>query len=420
MDSKFPPVRTIPALVRHLFAVLICLFAARVTAQEGDRKPVSVAPITQSNSGSVALKDAFRDYFAIGSAVSRSITTGRGFRRNEAAVQADIALVKRHFSHLVAENDMKWQLIHPRPGEDGYDFGPADAFVAFGEANQMSLAGHTLVWHSQTPDWVFAGTHLPPADEKPVPPSRAPGPPSFNLNGPRASRDELLSRMRDHIHRVVGRYRGKIKVWDVVNEAVADGGSDILRRSPWSVIVGPDFVEKAFEYAHEADPTALLRYNDYGLEQREKRRKTIQLIRSLQERKVPIHVIGSQAHCNVSITFEQMDEALTELATLGLPIHITELDVTAARGGQGNVGADINANAAANSGGVVSEADQRLATAYAGLFRAFVKHHKSIEFVTFWGPNDANSWRSQGRPLLFDGDNRAKPAFDAVIRVIGP
>ena len=161
--------------------------------------------------------------------------------------------------------------------------------------------------------------------------------------GPRASRDELLQRMREHIHTVVGRYKGKIKAWDVVNEAIADGGEEVLRNSLWLQIIGPDFIAKAFEYAHEADPEAILRYNDYGLENPAKRQKLIKLIKSLQEQKVPVHAIGSQAHVNVSTTFETMDQALTEMATLGLPIHITELDVNScgprpARHGSGHRG----------------------------------------------------------------------------------
>ncbi|HSA03318.1 MAG TPA: endo-1,4-beta-xylanase, partial [Candidatus Paceibacterota bacterium] len=233
--------------------------------------------------------------------------------------------------------------------------------------------------------------------------------------GPRASREELLGRMRDHIHTVVGRYKGKIKVWDVVNEALADGGTNVLRNSLWLEIIGPDFIAKAFQYAHEADPNAILRYNDYSLENSAKRRKLITLIQSLQEQKVPVHAIGSQAHLNLSSSFEEMDRALTEMATLGLPIHITELDVNSAQGGQRSLGADIADNAATTQGGLVSDADRKLANVYAGLFRAFLKHDKSIEVVTFWGPNDANSWRASGKPLLFDGNNQPKPAFHAVI-----
>jgi endo-1,4-beta-xylanase len=361
------------------------------------------------------------------------VVTGTGFRRSSEQVNKDIALVKEQFSQVVAENEMKWASVHPRPGADGYDFRAADAFVNFGLSNNMYLAGHTLVWHAQTPHWVFTGTNPPPrvtnAAPSPVVDTNAPGTNRFGrgrfgpgfgggfgrYNGPRASREELLRRMRDHIHTVVGRYKGKIKVWDVVNEALSDGGTNILRNSLWLEIIGPDFIAKAFEYAHEADPDAILRYNDYSLENPAKRRKLIALIKSLQAQKVPVMAIGSQAHVNVSTSFETMDQALTEIATLGLPIHITELDVNSAQGGQRSFGADIANNAATTQGGLVSDADRKLAEAYAGLFRAFLKHDKSVEIVTFWGANDANSWRANGKPLLFDGNSQPKPAFDAVI-----
>jgi endo-1,4-beta-xylanase len=223
--------------------------------------------------------------------------------------------------------------------------------------------------------------------------------------------------MREHIHTVVGRYKGKIKVWDVVNEALSDGGTNVLRTSLWTEIIGPDFIAKAFEYAHEADPDAILRYNDYSLENAAKRRKCITLIKQLLEQKVPVMAIGSQTHVSVSgPSFEQEDQVLTELESLGLSIHITELDVNSAQGGQRSTSGNVAENAATTQGGLVSDADKKLAAAYEGLFRAFVKH-KSVKIVTFWGPNDANSWRSQGKPLLFDGNCQPKPAFDAVIRV---
>jgi endo-1,4-beta-xylanase len=201
-----------------------------------------------------------------------------------------------------------------------------------------------------------------------------------------------------------------------VNEAIADGaGTNILRNSLWLEIIGPDFIAKAFQYAHQADPDAILRYNDYGLEDPARRRKCIALIKSLQEQKVPVHAIGSQAHLNASINFEKMDEELTDLETLGLPIHITELDVNVAVGGQRGFGADISVNPSATQGGLVTDADKKLADAYAGIFRAFLKHRDSVKIVTFWGANDANSWRGNGKPLLFDGNCEPKPAFDAVI-----
>jgi endo-1,4-beta-xylanase len=386
---------------------------------------------TARSADTPALKDAFKDHFHVGSAVNRAIVTGTSFRRSSEQVSKDVALVKDQFSQVVAENDMKWALIHPRPGPDGYDFGPADAFVNFGLSNRMYLAGHTLVWHAQTPQWVFAGTNPPPPGVTNSPvgvvgETNAPGTNRFRrgrfgggffgrYTGPRASREELLERMRDHIHAVVGRYKGKVKVWDVVNEAIADDGTNILRNSLWLEIIGPDFIAKAFQYAHEADPDAILRYNDYGLENPAKRRKLITLVKSLQEQKVPVHAIGSQAHVNVSISFETMGEALMEMGSLGLPIHITELDVNSAQGGQRGFGADIADNATTTQGGLVSDADRKLADAYAGLFRAFLKHDKHVEMVTFWGANDANSWRANGKPLLFDGNSQPKPAFHAVI-----
>ncbi len=436
--------RSWPMVFLAVVAVASGAFAQQVSETE-----------TTPEKTTASLKEAFQGAFKVGTAVNRSVTTGRGFRRSDEDVQADIKTVKQQFNHLVAENDMKWQMIHPRPGSDGYDFTAADALVEFAQQNNMELAGHTLVWHSQTPNWVFEGTHQPdpqapsPPDVAPErqgpppgpppgfgpPPGAAPpggGPPAggspgggppggfgrfrgFDLKGPRASREELLERMREHIFTVVGRYKGKVKVWDVVNEAIADNGDEMLRRSPWSVIIGPDFIAKAFEYAHEADPDAILRYNDYGLENPEKRAKLIKLVKRLQEQKVPISAIGSQAHLNVTISYESMDQTLTELASLGLPIHITELDVNSAVGGQRGFGADINANAGTTEGGLVEAADKRLADAYAGIFRAFMKHRDKVDVVTFWGINDAVSWRARGTPLLFDGRNQPKPAFQAVL-----
>lgn len=384
----------------------------------------------------LTLKDAYKNHFLVGAAVNRAMVTGgSAFRRSPEQAEKDVALLKQQFNQITPENDMKWALIHPREGNEGYDFGSADAFVNFGLSNKMYLVGHTLVWHSQTPNWVFAGTNQPPStpanrvstaaavDTSRTNRSRfGPGFGGFSrYDGPRASREELLDRMRNHIQTVVGRYKGKVKVWDVVNEAVADGnGTNILRNSLWLEIIGPDYIAKAFQFAHEADPGAILRYNDYGLENPAKRRKLISLIKSLQQQNVAVHAIGSQAHVNASMSFETMDETLADLRTLGLPIHITELDVNTAESGQRRSDADVAANASATQGGIISEADKRQSSAYAGIFRAFLKHSDAVKVVTFWGVNDAVSWRRQGRPLLFDGDDQPKAAFDAVIRASLP
>ncbi len=398
----------------------------------------ALSAIAESDNASSTLKDAYKNYFYVGVAINRTIATGTSVRadnvnRTMDRVEKDTALTKQQFNQISPENDLKWALIQPRQGPDGYDFGPADAYVNFGVSNHMYIVGHTLVWHGQTPNWVFAGTNLPPeatnaSTSAPAPQTadagtnatrRARGPGGFGrggFNGPRASREELLQRMHDHITTVVGRYKGKIKVWDVVNEAIDDRGTNILRNSMWLQIIGPDFIAKAFEYAHEADPDAILRYNDYSLENPGKRHKLITLIKSLQAQHVPVMAIGSQTHVSVSgPSFEQEDATLRDLEQLGLQIHITELDVNSAEQGQRNTGADVAENAAATQGGLVNDADRRLADQYANLFRAFLKHHDSVKVVTLWGVNDGVSWRAQGRPLLFDADDKPKPAFDAVI-----
>lgn len=393
-----------------LFSSCLGLFALAVSlvATSGYGSSTPAKPTT--------LKDAYKDHFMIGVAINRPIATGTDVKadnvnRTLEQVKSDTAVVLKHFNQIVNENDLKWVMIQPKPGKDGYDFPAADAYVEFGVKNDLYIAGHTLLWHSQVPAWLFQ------ADPFETPAQGQGGRRGGAYTGPRATREQLLERMREHIHTVVGRYKGKIKVWDVVNEALADGGSEVLRSTPWTQIIGPDFIAKAFEYAHEADPDAILRYNDYGLENPGKRQKLFTLVKQLQEQKVPIHAIGTQTHINISTTFETMDRTLTELASLGLPIHITELDVNASVRGQRTTSADITGAADRTEGGVVSEADRRLANAYTNLFRALVKHKDSVKMVTFWGVNDAVSWLSRGTPMLFDGENKPKPAFDAVIRV---
>jgi endo-1,4-beta-xylanase len=348
------------------------------------------------------LKDAFKHDFPIGVAVNLRQFTG--------ADTNGVALIVSQFNAIAPENALKWDGIHPyptnSPGTNAYNFGPADAYVAFGEQHHMLIAGHTLVWHAQTPRWVFQ-------DENGRP-----------LNGTNAAdRALLLQRLHEHIQTVVGRYRGRIKIWDVVNEALNDNESitatNLLRQqSPWFRILGPEFIAKAFQYAHEADPDAILRYNDYSIENPAKRQHLITLVKMLQAQHVPVMAIGSQTHANLSWpSFELEDSFLTEVSSLGLPIHITELDVNGSQGGQNNQSADITQNAQATGGeGQVDAVQEKLARQYASLFRAFVKHRDEVKLVTFWGVTDADSWRRNGKPLLFDREGRPKPAFYAVIK----
>ena len=352
---------------------------------------------TDETSKQVTLKGAFRKDFSIGVAVNQRQFTGQDTN--------GVAIIMSQFNSVSPENVLKWESVHPRPGTNGYDFAAADAFVAFGEKYHMLIVGHTLAWHGQTPRWVFQ-------DEN--------GRPLQGTNA--ADRAMLLQRLHDHIMTVVGRYKGRIQIWDVVNEALNDGGNfnrtNLLRqRSPWVRILGPEFIVKAFEWAHAADPGAVLRYNDYSIENEPKRKRLIALIKMLQAQHVPVMAIGSQTHANLNWPSPGLeDAALTDIAKLGLPIHITELDVDASAAGQRNQGADVSQNAQAAGGGVVDAANQRLADQYSSLFRVFLKHRKNIELVTFWGVTDQDSWRSSGNPLLFDREGKPKESFQDVIQ----
>ncbi len=335
----------------NLFVVVLLLFS--VTIGYASTPAASDTPTT--------LKDAYKDYFKIGVAINRLVATGATGQRADNAnrtpeqLAKDIALVKKQFNSIVSENDLKPALIHPNRGPDGYVFDYSDAFIKFGEENDMYITGHTLIWHSQVPGWFFQGTE--PATEgtsnafigtqvfgqaaPPLPDAGARGTRGLRggrggaggfgggfgggmmggrgNTGPRATREELIATMRDHIHTVVGRYKGKVKVWDVVNEALGDSDApNMLRNSQWTQIIGDDFIELAFTFAHEADPNAILRYNDYSLENKGRRDKLKKLVKQLQEKGVPIGAIGTQTHINSSTTFEQMDDELTDLESIGL------------------------------------------------------------------------------------------------------
>lgn len=426
-----------------LFAAVLLLFGAAVGYSAASDTPTT-------------LKDAYKDYFKIGVAINRLVATGATGQRADNAnrgseqLAKDIALVKKHFNSIVAENDMKPSMIHPNRGPEGYVFDYSDAFIKFGEENDMYITGHTLVWHSQVPGWFFQGTATetpgtssvisfgpqyfgqaapPAAPEAAAPGTRGArggrgggagfgGGMGRGNTGPRATREELIATMREHIHTVVGRYKGKVKVWDVVNEALGDSDAvNMLRSSQWTQIIGDDFIELAFTFAHEADPNAILRYNDYSLENKGRRDKLKKLVKQLQDKGIAIGAIGTQTHISADTTFEKMDEVFTDLATIGLPIHITELDMNVSARGQGVTGANVADNMSVIGGPVISDADRIQSEAYAGLFKALIKHKDAIDLVVFWGVNDAVSWRASGNPLLFDGEDNPKPAFDAVMKV---
>jgi endo-1,4-beta-xylanase len=342
-----------------------------------------------------SLKDAFANTFRIGAALNLS-----QFREDNTNA---VALIKSQFSTITPENVLKWELVHPKP--DTFDFEPADRYVAFGEKYGMFIIGHTLVWHNQTPRWVFQ-------DDK----------------GDALDREALLRRMRDHISKVVGRYKGKIAGWDVVNEAVDDNGN--LRRSPWFRIIGEDYIIKAYQFAHEADPKAELYYNDYDLEKELKRNGVITLVKKLQAAGIPIAAVGNQAHYKLdSPPAAQVDATMAALSKLGVKVNITELDINVLPSPNQFSGAEVSQRFDPAKGldpytnGLPEEIQQKLAKRYADLFQIFLKHGNSVTRVTFWGVTDADSWLNyfpiRGRtnyPLLFDRQGRPKTAYNAVIQ----
>ncbi len=252
---------------------------------------LTISPTASAETPS--LKDTFKDSFLVGAALNPAQFTEEDAR--------GATLVKAQFNAITPENVLKWERVHPQP--DSYSFELPDRYVSFGEKNHMFIVGHTLVWHNQVPAWVFQ-------DE----------------NGNPADREALLKRMSDHIHTVVGRYQGRINGWDVVNEALEEDGT--LRQTPWLKIIGEDYIAKAFQFAHEADPQAELYYNDYNLENEAKLKGAVELLRKLQAQGVPISGVGIQGHYHMDApTNEQVDAAITAFGKLGLKVMITELDV---------------------------------------------------------------------------------------------
>lgn len=344
-----------------------------------------------------SLREAFEGAFLVGAALNPEQFYERDAR--------GASIVKAHFNTITPENVMKWELIHPEPGR--YDFEAADRFVAFGEENDMFIVGHTLVWHSQTPRWVFE-----------------------DAAGNPVGRDTLLARMRDHIHTVVGRYRGRVHGWDVVNEALDEDGT--LRASPWLQIIGEDYLARAFEYAHEADPDAELYYNDYSLENAPKRNGAVRLVRNLLDQGIRVTGIGTQGHNNLTWpTPEQQDSTIQAFADLGVDVMVTELDIDvlppATRGQSADVSerAELRAELDPYADALPDSMQQALARRYAELFEVYLKHRDAISRVTFWGVTDGDSWKNdwpvRGRtnyPLLFDRQGEPKPALHAVIETV--
>lgn len=342
-----------------------------------------------SASKATSLQTGYKHSFLIGAAL--------GSEHIQEKDPAATALILREFNAITPENVMKCGEIHPEAGR--YDFALADQFVAFGQKQHMATFGHTLVWHSQ----------LSPFVEK------------------MRNRDSLLRFMEDHIATVVGRYAGKIKGWDVVNEALNEDGT--LRESIFLKLLGPTYLETAFKLAQKADPSAELYYNDYNIELPAKRKGAIALLKQLQASGARVDGVGIQGHWNLNgPPVEEIERSIVEYAALGLKVMITELDITVLPNPWDLRGADVNQNYPGSPfmnpypNALPDSVQQKLAKRYEDIFRVLLKHQDKISRVTFWGVNDGHSWLNgwpiKGRtnyPLLFDRQYRPKPAYHRVL-----
>lgn len=350
----------------------------------------------QKSPSQPTLKDVLGKYFLVGAAVDRNLPAGED-------PQAE-ALVKAQFNQVVAENCMKGELIHPEVNR--YDWTDADRLVDWSQRNGMTLIGHCLVWHSQPPKWMFT-------DE----------------TGKNVSRETLIGRMYSHIMTVVTRYRGKIKGWDVVNEAFEDDGS--YRKTPYYNIIGPEYLALAFQFAHEADPDAELYYNDYSMSKPGKREAVCQLVRQLKAKGIRIDAVGMQSHNGYNYPdYSDYEKSLEAFAAEGVKVMLTELDMNMLPNPKDFNGAEINQNFKLMEQynpyvkGLDKKAQKLFNQRYLDLFRIVERHKDVISRVTFWGVNDGhtwlNDWPVKGRtnyPMLFDRDYQAKPVVKDILKL---
>lgn len=399
---------------RHLIANIFLIAALSVSAYGQDNK---------GTASQKTLKEAYAGKFLIGAANDLSSIS-----------EAEAANIKMQYDIITPENCMKPQPIHP--SEDTYNFVTTDAMVEWCEKNGLDVWGHTLVWHSQSPQWFFqekgAATAEParPATPPAARPATAPatgspngqrpnmaGPGGRGFTGPMASKEIILERLKSHIMTVAGRYKGRIVGWDVVNESIADGGdgtTENLRTFSWYQAVGPEVLTLAFKWAHEADPDAQLYYNDYNIEQgavenKGKHASSMILLKRLIAEGAPITGVGIQGHWHLDTNLEDVEKAIENYASLGLKVSITELDVTATGDNSGAFGV------AQGNRTIPKENYEKQAEVYKNLFEIFMRHSDVIDRVTFWGLSDTRSWRRGQDALLFDGQLNPKPAYNAVI-----
>jgi endo-1,4-beta-xylanase len=365
--------------MKNYFAsTLIACAISATTAYGQDTNGAVAAPV-------IALKDAYAGKFLIGTAGD---VPGR-------YSEAELANIKANYDIITPENCMKPQPVHP--AENTWNFAAPDALVDWCASNHIKVWGHTLAWHSQTANWFFQGT-----------------------NGEPVTREVAMERLKNHIFTEVGRYKGRVYGWDVVNEAINDSGpsdTENLRKSSWIRAIGPDYLTMAFKWAHEADPDALLFYNDYNIERGAmtnsgKHANSMLLLKRLIKDGAPINGVGIQGHWHLDTNLEDVDKAISDYESLGLKIGISELDVTVT--GENSGAFTVNTG---RGQPITPESYVKQAQVYGKLFEIFNRHAKSISRVTLWGIDDNRSWRRGQAALLFDGQLKPKLAYQAVIDV---
>jgi len=330
--------------------------------------------------------------------------SGVGLSDRIADRPADWPLLTAQFSMVTPENCMKPDALQRQSGQ--WRFEQADRFVEFARSKDLKVVGHCLVWakDDRTPPWFYLDGNKP------------------------ASKEVLLARMKTYIDTVVGRYRGKIAMWDVVNEALADGGG-YLRESGWTRACGEEFIAKAFEYAYAADPDALLIYNDYNNELDGKREQMLKLLADLRARRAPVHAIGLQGHYEIDrVPYEALEKTLIALRAAGIKAVVSELDIDViprshwwADGGKHR--AEI-AKENPYAHGCPPEILARQAEQYARLFALFRRYPDVIIRVSFWNLHDGQSWlngfpwKRVNHPLLFDRQGQPKPAYHSVLQAL--
>lgn len=333
-----------------------------------------------------ALKDFVKDKFSIGVALTAQQGAG------ELPHVTD--LVKRHFNCIVAENGMKSEIIHPE--KNRYYWNTGDSLVMFGQNYGMDVYGHVLIWHSQLAKWF-------PVDKK----------------GNTVSRKEMKKRMKEHIFTIMRHYKGKIKGWDVVNEAILDDGS--YRQSPFYEILGEEYIPLAFKYAHEADPEAELYLNDYGMHTQAKRDAYVKMANELKQRGLRIDAIGMQGHMGMDYPeLNDFEESIKAFASTGCKVMITEWEMSALPTvhQSANIGDELDYQAAYNPypDGLPDSVSTVWNKRMKDFFTLFIKYSDVITRVNAWGVSDGDSWKNdfpmKGRkeyPLLFDRQYRMKP-----------